>query len=136
MEWVYKNKTITEKDLEGAVSFVYKITNLTNEKSYFGKKKLHFFKRKKVKKRKNKKIVKTSSDWKDYWGSSQELIDDVKILGPHNFKREILIICNNLAQASYYEAKYQFEFDVVLHPDKYYNKWIYVRVRRDHLIKK
>lgn len=135
-QWVYSGNPIKEEDFHNKVSFVYLITNLKNDKKYFGKKKLHFFKRKKVKNRKNKKIIRSDSDWRDYWGSSEELLNDVEVLGKENFKREILIFCDTLAQASYYEAKYQLEHDVLLHPDKFYNHWVSVRVRRNHLIKK
>ena len=34
---------------------------------------------------------------------------------------------------SYMEAKYQFEEDVLLKPNLYYNGWIMCRARRAHL---
>ena len=127
MQWTYKGKEVKEipDDIEG---FVYIITNLTNNKKYIGKK-LAKFKTTKppLKGRKNKRRGYKESDWRDYWGSSDKLNEDVQALGTDKFTREILYYCNSRGLMSYLEAREQFERRV-LESDEYYNGIINVRV--------
>ena len=127
MQWTYKNKEVKEipEDVEG---FVYIITNLTNNKKYIGKK-LAKFKTTKppLKGRKNKRRGYKESDWRDYWGSSDKLNEDVQALGTDKFTREILYYCNSRGLMSYLEAREQFDRRV-LETDEYYNGIINVRV--------
>ena len=127
MQWTYKGKEVKEipDDIEG---FVYIITNLTNNKKYIGKK-LAKFKTTKppLKGRKNKRRGHKESDWRDYWGSSDKLNEDVQALGTDKFTREILYYCNSRGLMSYLEAREQFERRV-LESDDYYNGIINVRV--------
>ena len=85
MQWTYRGKPIDilPQDVEG---FVYLITNLTNNKKYVGKK-LAKFKTTKppLKGKKNKRRGYKESDWKEYWGSSDHLNEDVSKLGPDKF---------------------------------------------------
>ena len=37
-----------------------------------------------------KKALNKGKPWKNYWGSSKDLLADIKLLGKHNFKKEIL----------------------------------------------
>ena len=136
MTWYYAGQEITELP-EDAVGFVYLITNIATGKMYVGKKLAKFAKTSyKVVKLKNgtkkrKKIrSKINSDWQDYFGSSDELNKDVILLGQDSFKREILRYCKSKSEMSYYEAKYQFDNDVLLNEDKWYNGWISVKVRK------
>jgi Putative endonuclease segE, GIY-YIG domain len=132
-DWLYHGKPIDVKDLDNNRAFVYVITNLKTGKKYYGKKRLQFLRRRKVPGRINRiKIVK-ESDWKDYWGSSKELRQDVEKHGAGNFTREILRICGTLGEASYHETKLQLEHDVLLHPDKYYNTFVGCRIHAKHL---
>lgn len=127
MQWTYNGKPITElpHDCEG---FVYLITNLTNNRKYVGKK-LAKFKTSKppLKGKKNRRRGKVESDWRDYWGSSDNLKADVEALGEDKFSREILYFCNSRGLMSYLEAKEQFDRRV-LESDEYYNGIINVRV--------
>ena len=85
----------------------------------------------------NKKILqeaRVESDWRDYWGSSDHLQADVAELGPENFTREILYICNSRGLMSYLEAREQFERRV-LETDEYYNGIINVRVGSSKILK-
>ena len=75
----------------------------------------------------NKRRSKVESDWKDYWGSSDHLQQDVQELGEDKFTREILYYCESRGIASYLEAREQFERRV-LETDEYYNGIINVRV--------
>ena len=126
-DWYYKGKTVEEIP-DGIEAFVYLITNTTNNKKYVGKK---LTKRKvtkpPLKGRKNKRRSKVESDWRDYWGSSDKLHEDVASLGEDNFTREILHYCASRGIASYLEAKEQFDREVLL-KDDYYNGIINVRV--------
>ena len=85
MEPWYYNNEIVEELPEGTVGFVYLITNLTNNRKYIGKK-LAQFKRTKppLKGRKNKRRSTVESDWREYYGSSDELSADVAELGPQS----------------------------------------------------
>jgi hypothetical protein len=113
---------------EGCEAFVYLITNTTNGRMYVGKK-LAKFKTTKppLKGKKNKRRGTKESDWRDYWGSSDNLQADVLELGEDKFTRQILHICPSRGVASYLEAKEQFDRNVLL-TDDYYNGIINVRV--------
>ena len=127
MNWIYNGKDITSLP-EEVVGFVYEITNTTNGRKYIGKK-LARFKRSRppLKGRKNKRRYKVNSDWKDYYGSSDDLTIDVNRLGKDKFKREILFFCKSKAELSYIEAREQFARKV-LESNDYYNGHIRVRV--------
>jgi hypothetical protein len=127
--WLYNNE-IFEQIPEGIVGFVYCITNLTNNKKYIGKKNFYFSRTKTVKGK--KKRTKVESDWRDYYGSNKELNADVDLFGKEHFKREILKLCISKGEFGYYEAKYQFENNV-LESDEYYNSWIMCRIHKKHL---
>jgi hypothetical protein len=96
--------------------FVYLITNLTNHKKYIGKK--HFWTRQKDRKTGRRKTK--ESDWIDYWGSCDELKEDVKELGKDKFSREILYLCPHKKSMSYYETYEQFIRNVLM-SEEYYN---------------
>jgi hypothetical protein len=115
MNWQYDGKVFTEvpKGMEG---FVYIITNLTNQKKYIGKK--HFWTRQKDRKTGRRKTQ--ESDWQNYFGSCDELNEDVKQLGKEYFLREILYLCPHKKSMSYYETYEQFNRNVLLSED-YYN---------------
>ena len=126
--WLYNNVEFT--DVGEYVGFVYLITNLTNDRKYIGKKNFYFSKTRTVKGK--RKRTKVESDWKDYYGSNKELQKDVETLGREFFKREILKLCKSKGEFGYYEAKYQFENNV-LESEEYYNTWIMCRVHKKHL---
>ena len=132
--WTYQGKIVEElpKDCE---AFVYLITNILNHKKYVGKKLAKFKTTKQpLKGRKNKRRGTKESDWKTYWGSSVQLIDDVEKLGEHRFTREILYYCPNRGTASYLEAQEQFERKV-LETDDYYNGIINVRIGGSNILR-
>lgn len=124
---MYMNKPYTEasEDYEG---FVYEITNLANGRKYIGQKRFWTTKRlPPLKGRKNKRIRRTESDWRDYWGSSKELQADILAQGEALFARRILILCANKNQMNYFEAREQFAREVLL-DNTYYNGIINCRV--------
>ena len=139
--WTYQGNEVTELP-EDCIGFVYLIVNLTNNKKYVGKKLAKFskttYKTVKLKngtKKKKKIRSKIDSDWKNYYGSSIELNQDILALGAENFTREILHYCKSKAECSYIEAREQFERKV-LETDDYYNGQISVRVHGSHILGK
>lgn len=131
--WLYNDKEIGDDEIEGYASFVYMITNLETGKRYLGKKIFKSIQRKKVKGKTRKKKVTKDSDWKSYYGSNKLLQEDVKRLGSDRFKREILKLCKTRGTASYWEAKYQMQHEVLENPDLWYNDWIMCKVHRSHI---
>ncbi len=132
--WIYEQKEVDELP-EGVVGFVYQITNTTNGRMYIGKK-LARFKRSRppLKGRKNKRRFSVDSDWREYYGSSDELTSDILKLGKEKFTREILFYCRSKAQLSYIEAREQFARKV-LESNDYYNGHIRVRVHGKGILK-
>jgi len=138
--WIYKNKPVTELP-EDCVGFVYLITNTDTGRMYVGKK-LAKFKttRYKMHTQKNGKKVRkrirgaVASDWRDYYGSSDALNEDILVIGKDKFKREILYYCQSKAECNYIEAREQFDRRV-LEKSIYYNGHIRVRVHGKTLVK-
>ena len=134
MTWLYKNKEVTEIPAE-FIGFVYLITNITNDRRYIGQKLTQFKRSKKpLKGRTNKRRYTVESDWKDYYGSSDELSTDVELLGKDKFKREILFWCTSKSELSYVEAREQFSHKVLESRD-WYNGHIRVRVHQKGILK-
>jgi hypothetical protein len=128
--WYYENKEISDEDIKEYTGFVYRITNLTNNKSYIGKK-LFTSTRTKTLKGKRKK-VKLDSGWRDYYGSNALLKADVEALGADKFRRDILHLCKSKGTANYLEMREQIDRRV-LESDQWYNDWIMVKVSRSHI---
>lgn len=134
MYWTYQG-SVVEHIPEGYIGFVYLITNLTNNRKYIGKKLAQFKKSKPpLKGKKNRRKFSVESDWRDYWGSSDKLNEDVNTLGTENFSREILYFCKSKGEMSYLEAKEQFDRRV-LETDEYYNGIINVRVGGSNILR-
>ena len=140
MTW-YFNNTIVEELPDDCVGFGYLITNNITGRKYIGKKLAKFsktsYKTVKLKngtKKKKKIRSKVDSDWREYYGSNDQLNKDVAELGSENFTREILFYCKTKAECSYIEAREQFSRRV-LESNDYYNGHIQVRVHGSHILK-
>ena len=138
MSWYYQ-ETLVETLPEECIGFVYCITNSITGRKYIGKKLAKFAKTTyKIVKLKNgtkkKKRIrsKIDSDWREYYGSNDQLNKDVEQLGAENFHREIIYYCTSKAECSYIEAREQFSRRV-LESDDYYNGQISVRVHGSHI---
>ena len=108
--------------------FIYVITNLTNNKKYIGKKQMKSVKKlKPLKGKKNKRHFDIETDWKTYTSSSNDLNIDIQALGMDKFKFEIIKLCDSKFELSYYEAKLQFDNDVLI-KDGFYNGIINCRI--------
>ena len=130
--WYYNNELfeLTPEEYQG---FVYQITELHTNKKYIGKK--NFWKPKILpinKTRKRRVRTRVESDWKTYFSSSSQIQKLVEESGEEKFKREILNLCKTKGEMSYYEAKLQFENNVLFRDD-YYNEFIGCRVHSKHL---
>ena len=132
--WLYEKKPFEEAP-EEYQGFVYEVTEIDTGKKYIGKK--NFWKPKTLpitKTRKRRVRTRTESDWREYFGSSNELQSLVESRGSDKFKREILILCKSKGEMSYHEAKLQFERDVLL-SDEYFNEFIGCKIHSRHIKK-
>ena len=129
--WLYEGRELEEVP-GGVVGFVYKITNTIDKREYIGKKLLWFKKTRMVKGKKKRYLA--PSDWVVYWGSNQELLEDIKKIGFEKFKRTILHWCTTKGECNYVEAKEQFERNVLL-DENYYNDLIRCRIHSSHIKK-
>ena len=130
-DWLYNGEPFREPG--EYYGFVYIITNVLSGRKYIGKKFFWSLKRKQV--NKVRKRYKAESDWKDYWSSSDELKQDIELLGKENFTREIIHLCKSKGVTNYMEAKEQFNKSVLENADLWYNSWIMVKVSKSHLNK-
>ena len=132
--WIYKGTPFTSDDIGDYYGFVYRITNTINGKSYIGRK--YFVQKRKPKGGKRK--VTSESDWKRYFGSSEELKQDIKRIGRSSFRREILSLHKTLGKVNYEETKQLFIHNVLMEAlddgtPKYYNSNILGRyMRKDY----
>lgn len=115
---------------ENPFGMIYVITNKTNNKKYIGKKQI-LSKRKKppLKGKTRKRIVIVETDWKKYTSSSNNLNSDIQNQGIENFTFQIIRFCESKSEMAYFEAKEQFDREVLL-KDEYYNEIINLRLRK------
>ena len=132
--WYYKGSTFTSDDIGNFFGYVYRITNVQNGRQYIGRK--YFYQKRKPKG--GKRRVTSESDWKRYYGSSDELKRDIKTLGRDYFKREIRSLHTTLGKVNYEETKQLFLHNVLMESldngePAYYNSNILGRyMRKDY----
>ena len=132
--WMYEGNHFTSDDIGDYYGFVYRITNTNNRKSYIGRK---YFEQKRKPKGGTRKVT-SESDWKRYYGSSDELKQHIKNLGRDSFKREILSLHTTLGKVNYEETKQLFLHNVLMESldngePAYYNSNILGRyMRKDY----
>lgn len=130
MTWYHEGSEVTTIP-EGMVGFVYCITNTIDGRRYFGKKTFYFSKTRTIKGK--KKRSKVESDWREYYGSSDELKSDVAKLGASSFRRDILYYCKNKGMMSYLELREQIDHRVLENPALFYNRQIHCRIHQTHV---
>ena len=127
--WIYKGTTFTSNDIGDFFGFVYRITNLQSGKQYIGRKYFYQFRKPRGKSRK----VKSESDWKKYYGSSDELNTDRKSIGNECFKREIISLHTTKGWVNYEETKQLFLNNVLSESENFYNSNILGRyMKKDY----
>jgi len=110
--------------------FVYIITNLETNKFYIGKKAFIHNKKKKLTKKEiaehtgagrkpTTRVDKVDSGWKSYYGSSKELLADVKLLGEDKFERVIIHFAKNKKQLTFLELQEQIIHNVLFTDNSY-----------------
>lgn len=114
--WFYNDDIILSAPKE-YLGFVYEITNCDNKRKYIGQK--HFWKHKKLYKSKPMK----ESNWHKYYGSNDELKQDVNDYGYGYFKRKILHMCVSESHMNWLELVEQMKVQAVINP-MYYNKFV------------
>jgi len=140
MNWIYDGNQVSSVDdmPEGVYGFIYEVTHLPSGRKYLGRKQVTFTRKKKIGKRESKQIkeqkklngeravspkykyVTKESDWKDYYGSSDEVKELLKEGSTDDFKREILEYAFHKKQLSYKETSLLFTRKV-LETDEYIN---------------
>jgi hypothetical protein len=128
MGWLYEDKEFTE--VEDYYGFIYLIENLVNGRKYIGRKYLTKAGYKTVKGKRKK--LRVESDWRDYYGSSTSLKEDIDLYGKDSFRRTILRLCKGRGECNYFETKYIFDTDAILDP-KYYNSWVSCKIQTSHV---
>ena len=85
-----------------------------------------------------KRRVTSESDWKRYYGSSDDLKRDIREIGKDSFRREILSLHTTLGKVNYEETKQLFLHNVLMESlddgtPMYYNSNILGRyMRKDY----
>ena len=138
MLWIYRGNYLLEPP-ENSIGFVYEIIrinlleNNTKPFKYIGKK--QFFGKGKTNKNKE-------SDWNNYYGSSNLLLDDIKLFGNENFERHIIEICYSYSELAWKEVMHQIDNHVLSYdvsscmPKKYYNGNIFGKFYKDKIFVK
>ena len=118
--WTYLGKAFESEDINEYYGFIYRITNTVNGFDYVGRKYFTTIKKRPpLKGKKNKRRETVETDWKDYWGSSARLVEDMARLGKDKFTREIIHLCKSRGETNYMEAYYQFKEGVLLKENNY-----------------
>ena len=114
--WTFNGKPFNSEDIQKYVGFVYVITRKDDGRRYVGRKYFYTLRKEKGK----TKRVRRESDWKNYYGSSRDLLADVQATEKNNFERVILSLHTTKGDVNYEEVKQQFLANV-LEDTKYYN---------------
>lgn len=150
--WIYKGNPITEEQILefeqkyfGFTYCIYVKDNLEvpkeiHNKIYVGKKQFTHKTKKKLSKKakqlpenKGKRVLKgtKNSGWLNYYGSSKELNEQIKLIGEHNFKRKILEFATNKSDLALKEIEAQVKYNVLRVNS--YNLWIGGKVYKRYL---
>ena len=108
--WIFEGSPFLSENINDLYGFVYRITNLQSGKSYIGRKYFWQYRKPRGKSRR----VKSESDWKKYYGSSDELNEERRRLGNNIFfKREILSVHESKGKVNFEETRQLFLHNVL-----------------------
>ena len=130
--WIFNGHPFLSEDINDHFGFVYRITNLLNGKEYIGRK--YFWQLRKP--RGGGRRVKSESNWKKYYGSSDLLNAERSEAGSNSFfRREILSLHATKGRTNYEETRQLFLNNVLSESlddgtPKYYNSNILGRYYR------
>ena len=129
-----KVQLFTSDDIGDFFGFVYRITNTENGRQYIGRKYFYQFRKPRGKSRR----VKSESDWKKYYGSSDELNEERRRIGNDAFRREIISLHTSKGRVNYEETRQLFINNVLTEAfdtgdPKFYNSNVLSRYfRKDY----
>lgn len=137
--WTYQGKLVDEQFTKGQFGFVYELI-FPNGKKYVGQKQLWLNRKAKVDCTKNGVVVmvvnektgrmikkkkkgrdRGESDWRDYYGSCDQLDEDLKTMDKSLIKREILAWATMKGQLNRLELEWQLQRQAAPRSD-YYNE--------------
>ena len=107
--WYYNGEVFLSDDIVDNFGFVYLIENKVSGRKYVGRKYFWSFRKPKGKNRK----VKSESDWKKYYGSCQELKEDIIKFGRENFSRTMLSVHKTGGKTNFEETRQLFANNVL-----------------------
>ena len=134
--WIFNGAPFLSEDIDDLYGFVYRITNLQNGREYIGRKYFWSFRKPRGKSRR----VKSESDWKKYYGSSDELNRERQRIGNDAFRREILSVHEKKSWVNFEETRQLFLNNVLSEAltdgtPRYYNSNILGRyMRKDYYV--
>ena len=115
--WRFNSEIFDSEDIGNSVGFVYLIVDRINDRKYIGRKYFHSIRKVKGKSRRQR----FESDWKEYYGSSKDLLTNISKHGKINYDRIILSLHKTRVDVNYTEVKEQFVRNV-LEDSSYYNE--------------
>jgi hypothetical protein len=129
--WRFDGTVFDSEDIGKFVGFVYMIVSKVDGKKYIGKK--YFYSIRKVKGKTRRQ--RTESDWKKYYGSSENLLTEIEKYSIINFDRVIISLHTTRGDCNYEEVKQQFIYNV-LEEDGWFNENISGKYHRkpNHII--
>ncbi len=124
VSWTFEGKDIISLDdmPPNTLGFIYRITNITKQMTYIG--------RKSVLKPLKKGKKREEYPWKSYTGSSVALNSDLK--DGDIYKKEIIRWCFTKAELTYYETQSIMCSNSLL-DEKSYNFWVKALIYAKHL---
>lgn len=129
LPWIFDGVPLAEPP-EGAIGFIYRVTDTRTGKKYIGKKLFNFRRTKTIAGKKKKVTI--ASDWLSYYGSNKTLQEEIKVGGVEYFHREIIKLCYSKTECNYEETRCIIE-ERALFRDDYYNDWVTFKVTRKHI---